>query len=138
MTSSSATAAAVARMRWRVRGGAFADLGEELLFEGEDLVFGVEHFALVVLQLGSGEALGVGQGLLALVVGGGQVLVGSGDFDVVAEDVVEAHLERRDAGALALAGFDLGDVLFAVLAEVAQFVELGDGSRRGWCRRRRG
>ena len=64
------------------------------------------------------------------------MLVGFGDLDVVAEDVVEADLERLDAGALALAGFDLGDVLPAVLAEVAQFVEFGVDSRRGWCRHR--
>src|ERR1035441_9409459 len=51
--------------------------------------------------------------------------IGAGDFDVVAEHVVEAHLERGDAGALALAGLDLRDVPLAVLAEVAQFVELG-------------
>ena len=124
-----------------VRGGALADVGEEFLFEGEDLVFGVEHFALVVLQLGRGEALGVDQGLLALVVGGREVLIGAGDFDVVAEDVVEADLERGDAGALALAGFDLGDVLLAVLAEVAEFVELGviagaDGAAIGEVERR--
>ena len=107
----------------------------------EDLVFGVEHFALVILQLGRGEALGVGQGLLALVVGGREVLVGAGDFDVVAEDVVEAHLQRCDAGALALARFDLRDVLLAVLAEVAQLVELGvvagaDGAAIGEVERR--
>src|ERR1019366_6399875 len=53
------------------------------------------------------------------------MLIGAGDFDVVAEDVVEAYLERGDAGALALAGLDLGDVLLAVLAEVAELVELG-------------
>jgi hypothetical protein len=33
----------------RVPGGAFADVGEELSFEGEDLVLRVEHLALVVL-----------------------------------------------------------------------------------------
>ena len=75
-----------------VAGGALADGGEEFLFEGEDFVFGVEHFALVIFQLGGGEAFGVGEGLLALVVGGREVLVGAGDFDVVAEDVVEANL----------------------------------------------
>ena len=122
-------------------GGALAHVGEELLFEGEDLVLGVQHLALVILQLGGGEALGVGQGLLAFVVGGREVQVGARDFDVVAEYVVEAHLERLDAGALALAGFDLGDVLAAVPAEVAQLVELGveagaDGAAIGEVERR--
>src|ERR1019366_6563727 len=70
----------------RVSGSAFADFGEEFLFQREDLVLGIEHLALVILQLGGGEAFGVGQGLLALVVGGRQMLIGAGDFDVVAED----------------------------------------------------
>jgi len=61
------------------------------------------------------------------------MLIGAGDFDVVAEDVVEAHLERSDAGALALAGFDLGNVSLAVLAEVAEFIEFGYESPGGWC-----
>ena len=53
------------------------------------------------------------------------MLVRAGDLDVVAEDVVEAHLEGGDARALALARLDLGNVLLAVLAEIAQIVELG-------------
>ena len=109
----------------RVSGGALADFGEQFLFERENLVLGVEHFALVILQFRRGEAFGVGQRLLALVVGGRQVLIGAGDLDVVAEDVVEAHLERGDAGALPLARLDLRDVLLAVLAEIAQLVEFG-------------
>ena len=106
-------------------GGAFADFGEELSLERENLVLGVEHFALVILQFGSGEAFGVGQRLLALVIGGRQMLIRARDLDVVAEDVVEAHLEGGDARALALAGLDLGDVLLAVLAEIAEVVEFG-------------
>src|ERR1019366_5941931 len=109
----------------RVAGGAFADVGEEFLFEGEDLFLGIEHLALGILQLGGRKTFGVGQGLLAFVIGGGEILIGAGDFDVVAGGVVGAYLERGDAGALALAGLDLGDVLLAVLAEVAELVELG-------------
>ena len=75
-------------------------VGEQLLLQREDLLLGVQHLALVVLQLRRGEALGVGQRLLALVVGRRQMQVGARDLDVVAEDVVEAHLERLDAGAL--------------------------------------
>ncbi len=60
----------------------------------EDLLFGVEDFALVVLQLRRGEALGVDQRLLALVIGRREVQIGFRDFDVVAEDVVEADFER--------------------------------------------
>ena len=77
----------------------------------------------VLLQLGRGEALGVDQRLLAFVVGGREMQVGLRDLEVVAEDVVELHLQRADAGALALALLDLRDVLLAVAAEVAQLVE---------------
>ena len=118
-------AAAVARMRCACAAANLRTSAKISFSSVEDLLFGGEDFALVLLQLGRGEALGVDQRLLALVVGGGQMQVGLGDFDVVAEDVVEADLERLDAGAGALAGFDLGDELAAVLAEVAQFVELG-------------
>ena len=67
--------------------------------------------------------------------------VGARDLDVVAEDVVEAHLERLNAGALPLARFDLRDVLPAVLAQVAQLVQLGveagaDGAAVGDVQRR--
>ena len=51
--------------------------------------------------------------------------IGFRDLDVVAEDVVEAHFQRLNAGARALARFDLRDVLPAVAAEVAQLIELG-------------
>ena len=123
MTSSLGHGAGGGADALRLRGGAAAYVGEEFLFEFQDLLFGVEHLALVLLQLRRGEALGVGQGLLALVVGRSQVQVGAGDLDVVAEYIVEADLERGDAGALPLARFDLRDVLLAVLAQVAQFVE---------------
>src|SRR5580698_2212445 len=109
----------------RLRRGALAYAGEQLPFEREDLVFGVEHLTFVVLQLRRSEALGVGQGLLALVIGRRQMLIGARDFDVVAEDVVEANLERLNARALALARLNLRDVLLAVLAEVAQLVQAG-------------
>src|SRR5215472_13254546 len=49
--------------------------------------------------------------------------VGLGNFDVVAEDLIEANLERADARALALALFHCGDDLFAVFAEVTQLVK---------------
>ncbi len=64
------------------------------------------------------------QGLLALVVGGSMLQVGLADLNVKAEDVVELDLERVDAGALAFALLDLRDVVLAVAADVAQFVEL--------------
>ena len=129
-------AEAVARMRCACAAARWRTSAKSSLLERQNLLLGVEHLALVVLQLRRGEALGVDQRLLAFVIGGREVQIGVGDFDVVAEDVIEADLERLDAGALPLARFDLRDVLAAVLAEIAQLVELGIESRRGWCRRR--
>ena len=51
--------------------------------------------------------------------------IGAGNFDVIARDLVEADLQRGDAGAFAFALFHGSDDLFAVLAEVAEFVEFG-------------
>ncbi len=50
-------------------------------------------------------------------------MIGFGDFDVIAEDVVEADFQRADAGAGALALLDLGEVGVAVVRDVAEFVE---------------
>ncbi len=63
------------------------------------------------------------------------------DLQVISEDVVEAHFERLNAGALSLARLNLRDVLAPVQAQIAQFVEfgmvpgangssIGDGERR--------
>ena len=85
--------------------------GEDLALELEDLLLGRQHLRFQLLQLGRGEALGVDQRLLAIVVRRRQVQVRLRDLDVVAEDVVEPDLERGDAGALPLARLDLRDVL---------------------------
>ena len=45
-------------------------------------------------------------------------------FDVVAEDLVEADLERADPGALAFPPLQRGDVLLAAVAGQLQVVEL--------------
>ena len=58
------------------------------------------------------------------------------DFDVVAKNLIEANLERADAGAFAFALFHGRDDLLAVLAQIAMLVKLGvvagpDDSRFG-------
>ena len=107
-------------------GGHLAPDGEEqVALEGLASFLGVQDLGFQFFQLRRGEPFGVHQRLLALVVRRSKVQIGLRDLDVVAEDAVEADLERGDAGALAFAGFDLGQQLFAVLAEVAEFVELG-------------
>ena len=64
------------------------------------------------------EALGVGQRLLAHVVGRHAIEVGARDLEVVAEHAVVADLERPDAGALALARLDLEDLALAALGQL--------------------
>jgi hypothetical protein len=106
-------------------GDAGADVNEELALDLEDAFVGGENFALVVFEFGRGEALGVHEGLLAFVICGSVGEIGFGNFDVVAEDLIEADFEGVDAGALAFALFHGGDDLLAVLAQIAEFVEFG-------------
>ena len=58
-----------------------------------------------------------------MVVGRDRVQIRLGDLDVVAEHAVVAHLQRVDAGARALALFELRDHLFARSADAPQVVE---------------
>ncbi len=58
-------------------GRLLADFAEDALLDFEDLLFGREHLDFVFLQLGRGEALGVDEGLLALVIGGRVVQIGA-------------------------------------------------------------
>src|SRR5690606_25972454 len=71
----------------------------------------------------------VGQRLLALVVGRDAVQIGARHFQVVTEDLVVADLERRDAGALALARLERRDELLAAVPRVPQLVQLGAVAR---------
>ena len=108
-------------------------ISSRALLRGQDLYFELFEF-------GRREALGVHQRLLALVVGGDGLGVGLGDLEVVAEDGVEAHLERADAGAFALALFDGGDALAAGRREAADGIEIlvnafADGAAVGEMRR---
>ena len=107
-----------------VFGGDAPHFAEKFLLERQDLLLGIEHFALVLLELGRGEPLGIDQCLLTLVIGRRQVLVGLGDLDVITEYVVETDLQRLNAGARPFARFDLRNVLPTVLAQVAQLIEL--------------
>ncbi len=74
----------------------------------------MEDAELVVLKLGGGEALAAHQGLASLVVGGGGLEVRLGHLYVVAEDLVVAHLQCLDAGALPLPVLEVGQELAGV------------------------
>ena len=110
---------------------------EQLRLARRHPLLGAEHAGLVVLELGRHVPLGGGQRLPPLVVGGHPGRVRVGDLEVVAEHLVEADLERRDPGALALPLLERGDVLPAAVAQRAELVELGVVALRGSRRRRR-
>ena len=102
-----------------------AQLLEELDLALQDPLVGAQDFLFVLLQRRRDEALAAGDGLLAVIVRRHRVQVRFRDLDVVAEDAVVADLQRRDAGARALALFQLRDDLLAGAADAAQVVQLG-------------
>ena len=112
-------------MRVDFGGDARAKLLEQLDLALENALVGAEDFLLVFLQRRRDEPLAAGDRLLAVVVRRHRVQIRFRDLDVVAEHAVVAHLQRVDAGARALALFELGDHLLARAADAAQVVELG-------------
>jgi len=79
-----------------------------------DTFLGVQHQRLVLFHLWRDETLGVDQCLLADVIGRRLVGCAARDFDVVTKDLVVAYLERFQACAFALCGFQVGDPLAGV------------------------
>ena len=102
-----------------------AKLHEQLVFQFLRLFVGREHFFFVFLQLRRDVALGVFDGLLADVIGGNPFAVGVRDLDVIAEHLVEADLQVRNARPLGLLGLIAGDPLLAAAGEFAEIVQLG-------------
>ncbi|MEY3460037.1 MAG: hypothetical protein RL215_3194 [Planctomycetota bacterium] len=102
-----------------------AELVEEFEFECECAVFGAEDFVFVFLEFGGDEAFLVFECLFADVVRGDFVDICSGDFEVVAEDFVEADFEAVDTGAFDFASLVGGHPLSSAAHEVAEFVEFG-------------
>ena len=85
-------------MRRAAAASALAQLLEQALLAGRDQLVRAQHAVLVLLELGRDEALAAGDRLLAHVVGRHQRQVRAAHLDVVAEDAVEADLERGDPG----------------------------------------
>ena len=73
-----------------------------------------QHLVFPGLELGRDVALGVLQRLAAAVVLGHLGGLALGHFDIEAVDAVEFHAQVADAGALALAGFQLQQEVAAV------------------------
>ena len=74
------------------------DLAEAVIFQGIELVLGVEDGILQLLEPDCGIAFGPDQGLLAHIVFGHQVLKGIGDFKIITEDLVVFDPEVFDPG----------------------------------------
>ncbi len=72
---------------------------EQFVFQLHAAFFRPQNFSLHLLQLGRDVTFTIGDGLLANVMRRDFVEVRLRDFDVVAEDGVEPHLQRRDARA---------------------------------------
>src|SRR5512141_689982 len=100
------------RERRKVLGRFRDELVEEMALERDEPVFGPQKLGFSALQLAGNVALGVGNGLLALVVLRHVALPSPRDLDEIAEDLVVADLEARDTGALALARLEGRDPSF--------------------------
>ena len=102
-----------------------AEPGEQLGLALEQALFGAQDLRFVLLELRRDVALGAGQRLAPLVVGGNPGPVRVGHLEEIPEDLVVADLERGDAGAFALPLLQRGEVLLPAVAEHTQLVELG-------------
>lgn len=103
-----------------------AKVAEELVLQLAGPLIRPQDGALHLLELIGHEPLGVGEGLLAHVSALRYLgVVGLGDFDVVAEDVVVADFEGIDARGLAFARLQFREPVLAVAGSGAQLVQLG-------------
>ena len=93
--------------------------------KGQDAFLDTEDFGLVFFQFGGDITLGVGQGLLAYPGLWHLVFVGIGDFQIVAKDIVVAHLQRADACQFHLALLETHEVFLSRPRHAAQLVQLG-------------
>ena len=97
---------------------------EEHLLQRQPPLIGVEHQRLVLLEVGCDVALTVGNRLLAYILGRRLAQVAAGNLDVVAEDLVEAHLEVLDIQPLTLSALEVGDPILGAAAALHQVVKL--------------
>ena len=89
----------------------------QLFLARQRAIAGAEHLVLEFLQLRRDVALGVLHRLPAVIVRRHAVGEAAIDLDVVALHAVVAEPQVRDAAALALARFEVEQVLIAVLAD---------------------
>ena len=102
-----------------------ADFLEKLVFQSANAIARTQNLGLHFLELLGNVSLSANQRLLADVVCGNQIGKGAADLNIVAEHLVISHLERLDAGALALGSSGLLNPVFAVAHDGAKLVHLG-------------
>ena len=98
-------------------------IDKKLPFDLQDAFVGRQDLPLIFFQLGRSKPLGIHQRLFALVVRGSQMQIRLRNLNVVAKDLIEANLQRANIGSFAFALFHRRDDLFAVLAQLTQFIE---------------
>ena len=103
----------------------FAHAQEQFVFQLDAALLRAEDFSLHLLQLGRDEPLAVGDGLLADVFRRHFVQIAARDLDVIAEDRIEPHLQRRDARALDFVLLQFRDPILAAARGGAQFIQRG-------------
>ena len=105
-----------------LHGKMLPELGENLVFQSGEPLFGGEHLLFQLFQFRCDVALAVGQSLLADVVHGYLVDKGLGNFNVVTENTVVADFQRADAGLLPLCGLNGQNGAGAALHNIPQAV----------------
>ena len=98
---------------------------EEMLFTLDGLLLCAEHPFFVVLEFLGDVPFGVLERLLAVETDGNVLHMGVGDFDVVAEHLVVADLQRGNAGLLGQASLVLGQPCRAVALQTPVLIEFG-------------
>ena len=104
----------------------FAQFFQMRGFGGERVIGGLGDFRAEFAQFRRGEADGAGHGLAvdeAAVDAQQRIGALGGDFDVIAEHIVVADLQRRDAGFGLEAGFECDHGGAAILGGVAQGIK---------------
>ena len=99
--------------RAQVGRGGRAQLQKQLVLQLPRAFLRTENLRLHLLELRRDEALGVGQRLLARVIGRRRGEVRRADLDVITEDLIVTHLERLDPGALLLPPLEISEPVLA-------------------------
>ena len=98
---------------------------EQLVLQCLGLLVGRQHLLFVLLQLRRDIAFRVLECLLANVAVRHVLLLRGGDFDVVAKDLVIAHLQFGNAGPRDFPSLVLGHPLFSAGRQFAKVVQFG-------------